>query len=348
MSDSSSNPLSYFGFGYRDALEIEKQEMEWLIPGLLPADGFGFIAGPPKAQNSPDGGKSILSRFIAVSIVNGSSFFDSPPIKKGVVLMVNLDEMDYKVSESVRNMAGGRLGPGLYISKAVSMSLPRDAETLKTDINNLKPSIVFIDPLLRTANGKDFNNNAGTGPIIDCLRRIQRECGVTMVVVHHCTKAVDRNKEHTSTWLSGSTDLDSSWDFCLCLEWSNKHNAMHLRCFYRYSERRDVYYRAQKDAKNRIIGIKVVGQQEQDSRFEVIRTCLASGNKTAEEIVEIVRFSATKVKRVLRQNNGVFEPKGKSGKAKIWGLVKKDAVQIADGQNDMVSGQTELELCKQK
>ncbi len=327
------------GFGYEDALDVEKKEAEWIIQDVLPK-GFGYIAGPPKASNSPDGGKSILSREMAVSIDTGQPFLGVYSVKKrGQVLMLNLDEMMYRISESVIRLGGGCLGRGLKISKAHSVTFPRDIGKLEADIADLKPVAVFIDPFLRIVGGKDINNNSGTGPVIDCLKDLQRRYDLCMSIIHHSIKNPERDKNSTASWLSGSTDLDSSWDFCLCLDWDRKEGAMHLISQDKYEGRKDIYYKACKNADDKIIDLSFYAKGKRDVRVERIKTCLFCANKTVKEMEENTKIKEATLKRILQGNLNIFEIKGRKGNANLWSLKPQNTVQRANEQENHNSSQ---------
>ncbi|MFA6635713.1 MAG: AAA family ATPase [Candidatus Omnitrophota bacterium] len=327
------------GFGFRDANDIEKREEEWVIEDLL-QKGFGFIAGPPKGNSSPHGGKSLLSRVIGVKVINGGKVLGRYAAKRAKVLMINLDEMDYKVAEGLLNLSGGELGRGLLLSSAKSMRFPEDISRLEADVKQIldmdpkeMPLIVFIDPLLRIVGGRDINSNSATGPVIDGLKRIQRENDITMVIIHHCVKNEGRNKENSATWLSGSADLDAAWDFLLGLEFNKKKDAVHIRCFYKYQDRQDIFYRSIKSGKA-IVGIELLDGDKGDVGIESIRASLDSGDKTVKELVANTKMSKEKVKRILLANTTIFEKKGKNGKAAVWGIKDSTVQDVVEQLND--------------
>lgn len=315
------------GFGYTDAMDVERKEREWVIEGFLPK-GFGFITGLPKAGNSPHGGKSVLTRIISWSLISGRPFLGCEIKQPGDVLMVNLDESKYEVAESFRNMIGDSVNRGLKLTAAHAMRFPEDFSKLEADIKKLTPKVLIIDPLLRCVGGRDIKESANTGPILDGLKKIQRESGITIVVVHHCVKAQDRDKESTPSWLNGSVDLDSAWDFCLCLEWSKRNNVMHLRCFYRGAKRHEIYYQARMNEESQIGGIFLTDEKGSEVKIEKLIDLLPLEGRTVAELSPLLGVSESTIKRMLSKAEGKIVTKiGKRGKAPVWGRKPQDSDQ---------------------
>ena len=212
------------GFGYFDASEYEPKDDDtaWIIKDILPKCSFGFVAGPPKGNASPHGGKSVFNRKMALCILQKTPFFGHEVLESGRVLFVNLDEDQDKQVRLYYRMTKGMKVPGYIISRARSCRLPEQIKMLEEDIKMLRPILIDIDPLQRIMGGKKVNEQSDVGPIIDELKRISKEYECTISVNHHSNKARDRDKDSTASWLSGSNDLDAAWDFCHCLEYSGE------------------------------------------------------------------------------------------------------------------------------
>jgi hypothetical protein len=310
------------GFGYVDAHDIDAKEPKWVIDEIL-TEGFGFLAGAPKANNSPHGGKSVFSLAMVSALLSGGQFLGREVEQLSPILLVNLDQPSYEVASKYKQILNGAEQKGLMISKAYSMQLPKDICKIEEDIITLRPKILIIDPLLRCAGGKDIKEAANTGPIIDELKRLAREYHMIVLMVHHSIKKLDRDKESTSTWLSGSTDLDSAWDFCLCLEWERQKNYMHMRCFFREFGRRDIFYTAIKNDEDKIIGLSPANGETPSVKTQLIEDALKSGNKTVTELFKATEISESTIKRCLKNGVGEkFSISGKHGNAPVWALTK--------------------------
>ena len=256
------------GFGYFDACEYEPQadSTAWIIKDVIPKNSLGFFAGPPKANASPYGGKSVLQRKIALSIITGQPFFGNEVLEKGRVMFVNLDEDQEKQIRLYYRMTGGAKIPGYLISKARSCRFPEELRRLEEDIKEARPIVCLVDPLQRTIGIKDITKQVDVGPIINDLKRIVREYSCTMGVSHHSNKNKDRDKESTASWLNGSTDLDAAWDFCLCVEYNKQGDHMHLRNFQKEKAKTDLYYDAEIINGDEIIDLHQINQDLKGSR----------------------------------------------------------------------------------
>jgi RecA-family ATPase len=180
---------------------------------------------------------------------------------------------------------------------------------------------------------------AHTSPIIDEFKRLQREYDLTIIVVHHCIKSNERDKETTGSWLSGNGDLDSAWDFCLCLEWNSKLDHMHLRCFFRNSNREDIYYVSRKDENDRICGIVLTDDKEGDAKRKKVIESISRSPKVVPEIERETGFSESTIKRILRREEGkAVRKSGKKGNAPIWEAITLQSVQVVENVTFTPSG----------
>ena len=252
------------GFGYFEASEYEPQpdDSAWLIQGVIPKNSFGFIAGPPKGNASPHGGKSVLQRKMALCVITGQPFFGFPimNLKKrnsdhGVVLFVNLDEDQDKQVRLYYRMTRGEKIPGYLISRARSCRFPEQLPVLEEDIKDCDPDFVFIDPFQRVLGARAVKNQEDVGPILNGLKRLTKEYECSIPLSHHSNKNPERDKDTTASWLNGSTDLDAVWDFCLCLEYNKEADAMHLRNFQKEKAKTDLWYEASVINKDEIIDL---------------------------------------------------------------------------------------------
>lgn len=284
------------GFGFFDASEYEPKtdESAWIIKHILPKNSFGFVAGPAKGNASPHGGKSVMERTMALSIITGEDFFGHEVLEKGPVLFVNLDEDEDKQVRLYYRMTKGKKIPGYLISRAKSCRLTEQINMLEEDIRDAKPLVIIIDPFQRVLGGKSVKEQSEVGPIIDALKRLVKTYGCTIIVNHHSNKSPEREKESTPSWLSGSNDLDAAWDFCLCVEYKKSENVMHLRNFQKEKALTHLYYEAEIINKDEIIGLFHIPEE-----FE--------GNKDALNLFRVAKMNPGKSLQSLSKISGISE-----------------------------------------
>jgi hypothetical protein len=283
------------GFGFFDACEYEPKadNTAWIIKNVLPKNSFGFVAGPAKGNASPFGGKSVMERYFGLCVITKEPFFGNEVLETGKVMFVNLDEDEDKQVRLYYRMTKGKKIPGYLISRAKSCRLPDQIGILEQDIKEAAPLVVIIDPFQRVLGGKDAKQQKDVGPIIDELKRLVREYGVTIIVNHHSNKDVERDKESTSSWLSGSNDLDAAWDFCLCLEYEKPSHAMHLRNFQKEKAKTDIYYEAEIVGKDEIVGLFGVPEElgENKQARDFYRALKNNPGKSLQTVCKIAGIS---------------------------------------------------------
>lgn len=284
------------GFGFFDACDYEPKadSTAWIIQDILPKNSFGFFAGPPKGNASPHGGKSVVQRKMALSIITGQPFFGKPVLETGRVMFVNLDEDQDKQVRLYYRMTGGAKIPGYLISQAKSCRFPEQIGLLEADIKEAKPLVSLLDPLQRVVGNRDVGKQVDVGPIINELKRLTREYSVTMGVSHHSNKSSDRDKESTASWLNGSTDLDAAWDFCLCIEYVKAMECMHLRNFQKEKAKTDIFYEAEIINKDEIIDLHHILEE-------------LKGSKQARQVYNYILKHGAQSPRILAQYLGIAE-----------------------------------------
>lgn len=291
-----SHPI---GFGFFDACEYEPKadNTAWIIKDVLPKNAFGFVAGPAKGNASPHGGKSVLERKMALSIIQGGDFLGFKVLETGRVMFVNLDEDQDKQVRLYYRMTKGKKIPGYLISRATSMKLPEQMAMLEEDIKNARPLVVFIDPLQRVMGGKEVKEQAHVGPIIDGLKNLSKKYEVTIILNHHSNKNTEREKETTASWLSGSNDLDAAWDFCICVEFIKDCNAVLCRNFQKEKAKIDFYYEAEIINKDEIIDLWPVLEELRGSPHarSLYNTILKTGETCQQSLSKITGISASTV-----------------------------------------------------
>lgn len=283
------------GFGFFDACEYEPKpdSTSWIIQDILPKNALGFFAGPPKGNASPHGGKSVLQRKLALSVITGNQFFGKDVLEKGHVMFVNLDEDQEKQVRLYYRMTGGAKIPGYLISRAKSCKFPEQIKLLEEDIKEAHPILTLVDPFQRVVGNRDVGKQVDVGPIINELKRLNREYECTIGVSHHSNKSKDRDKDSTASWLNGSTDLDASWDFCLCIEYNKSKDVMHIRNFQKEKAKTDIYYEASIVNKDEIIDLyHIIPELSSSKQARILYNYLLKDPKNASQ-------STSEIGRVL-------------------------------------------------
>ncbi|RUT02042.1 hypothetical protein DSM106972_061170 [Dulcicalothrix desertica PCC 7102] len=161
----------------------QTSDVEWLIPGLMPATGVTLMVANPGV------GKTTLGYDLAASVIYNEKFLDEKPLKTGKVIFVNsFGEMSD--NEMLSSFIDRRIG----VSDKYELLLDWDMTQLpklEKMIEELQPTLIVIDSY-RGITGYlpnfDENNSKAGLPI----RRLQGLCNrykTAMLVIHHNKKS---------------------------------------------------------------------------------------------------------------------------------------------------------------
>jgi hypothetical protein len=181
-------------------------DAKWLIPGLLAAESFAVLYGPPGSA------KTFLALELALSIASGieGSACLGKPVESGAVI--------YVAGEGVRGIrkrieawerhhgcepiAGIRL-----LEVAPNLMAVSEANEIIAAARELNEPIrlTVIDTMARCMPGGDENSSKDVGEFVRNIDRIRRELGCAVLDVHHSGKN-DPKTERGSSALRGAAD----------------------------------------------------------------------------------------------------------------------------------------------
>ena len=165
-------------------------ETQWLVDGLIPADGYSAIVGKPKA------GKSTVLRNLVVAVIKGHPFLgravELPP-GTGKVLYIHLDRKDQpaKVAAELRKLGITKQESPRMIMR-LAQHLPSNVfeerlEWLKKEVEVTQPNLIVIDLLWQFVRAKSSNDyNAvleGINALQDALIHVKYK-GALIAAVH--------------------------------------------------------------------------------------------------------------------------------------------------------------------
>ena len=180
-------------------------ETDWLVEGLLPADGISLLVAPPKA------GKSTLARCLAVAVAGSQGWWLGRATKTGTVLHLALEERRSTVREHYRSLNAPE--NNIYAFVGMAPEQTDRLRLLRGTVRAIRPALVIIDSLFRYAQIRDGNDYAATvaglGPFID----LARSESTHVLLVHHARKG---GGEYGAESL-GSTGLSASVDTFMSL-----------------------------------------------------------------------------------------------------------------------------------
>ena len=195
-------------------LECQALEHTWLIHSLWGRAAVGIIGGAPKSC------KSWLGLDMALSVASSTACLGQFPVKQPGPALVYLAEDALPAIRSRlealcthRQLDIRTLDLHVITSPTLWLDQPQDQGRLQTTLEQLKPRLLLLDPLVRLHTG-DENSSADISKLLGFLRTLQRTYDTAVVLVHHASK---KHRAQPGQALRGSSDLHAFGDSNLYL-----------------------------------------------------------------------------------------------------------------------------------
>ncbi len=176
--------------------EIEPLSEEWLLKGVLPAQGVGFLCGPRKSR------KSFYAISLAAAIASGSAFCCREPSPRGVLYVAaeggNGVRKRIKALRMVHGITCAQLE---LIAQAPNLRSEVDVQDLEATLrdaardmerNGHPLGLVVIDTLAASTHGGDENSSSDMGGVMSVLQEMADQLRVMLLVVAHTGKDESR------------------------------------------------------------------------------------------------------------------------------------------------------------
>lgn len=193
-------------------LDTEPVSENWLIEDLWTASSVGWVAGCAKSY------KSWTALEMAVSVASGTPCLGRFEVHgRGKVLSYLAEDSPASVRERIEaisehhGLAIGDLDLDVITASSMRLDLARDQIRLQKTVRALSPRLLILDPLVRIHRA-DENSSAEISSLLAYLRELQREFGISIVVVHHVRKSAAASQA-AGQGLRGSGDLHA-WSDC--------------------------------------------------------------------------------------------------------------------------------------
>jgi hypothetical protein len=192
-----------------NALQIQPAEHSWLIESLWAKSAVGIIGGPPKCC------KSWLGLDMAVSVASGTPCLNCFAVPgKGPTLIFLAEDAIGAVRARIQAICDHRkfnidqLELYVITASALRLDLAADQRRLKHTLDDLRPRLLLLDPLVRL-HRLDENSAADISNLLGYIREIQRTYDTAVVLVHHSSK---KHRAQPGQALRGSSDLHAFGD----------------------------------------------------------------------------------------------------------------------------------------
>lgn len=197
-----------FNFTSIGELMNRNVEVKWVVNYLLTEGGMSIFAGAPKS------GKSTLVRQLVKNICRGEDFLGHKT-KQGEIVYLALEEQDAMLKSDFK-----RLGITkddnitIHVGGALTMNAVSDLEAFLIE---KRPVLTVVDTLMLLTPVKNLNDYAEVNVVMARLRKIARESGTHLLLVHHGKKPTDGAPAGGSSIL-GSTALFGGVDMALTID----------------------------------------------------------------------------------------------------------------------------------
>lgn len=201
-------------------LEGRPAEERWLIRPLLPWSCVTVIGGQPKSY------KSFFGIDLAVSVSSGTPCLGRYPVeRRGPALIYlaedSLADVRTRVADLCLHRGIDLDGLDLHVIAEPALRLDReeDRAALWAAVEQHRPLVLLLDPLVRLHTTLDENNSRDVAGLLGFLRELQRALDVSVLLAHHTAKG--RHRRHGQA-LRGSGDLHAWLDVGAYLTWERE------------------------------------------------------------------------------------------------------------------------------
>tara|TARA_R110000796_G_scaffold37722_4_gene95172 strand:+ start:37687 stop:38766 length:1080 start_codon:yes stop_codon:yes gene_type:complete len=282
LSKKESDKLPYLTLGQVIAIAKSEPITKFLWNGIK-EKSFGLIFGPSKS------GKSIFCENLAMNLAAGKKEFLGYPLpgKPDKVLFIGMEEhWRERVNRNTNQLKGFNSSESKLIREnyllqplEFNKTIKRDEDwnNLKVTILKSKAKVVVIDSITRLNHGK-LENSADAEKIMQNLRAICHDCGITLICIHHTPKIHDA--ELTMDSIKGSSVFAQESDFAIGIRATAKKVRYMKNVFFRYSSDNDEMVREFNIDKN--CSIKYAGEVEEQ---KILKSMDRRVNNTNRDLI---------------------------------------------------------------
>jgi hypothetical protein len=168
----------------------------WVIEPLVARGAVTMLAGPAGV------GKSLLAMAVASVVANGTDALAGMSVKAGGVVILDAENGERTLHERAHLVDLPPEGVRLGLSDSFELRRQPDAGQLAQAVAGA--ALVVLDSLATLAPGLKENDANEAGPVLDRMRRLARESGAGVLLLHHARKDGDTYR--------GGTALPASMD----------------------------------------------------------------------------------------------------------------------------------------
>ena len=211
---------------FRDNSEAD--EVEYVVDGVVPAGGTGFVSGGPK------NGKTWQALHMAVAIATGKRYAGRYSTRRRDVVYLALEGARANIRARVGCLARG-LGVDpegdaldqlhvIYKPRRIDLHEAASAAEVVRAVSGVAPGVLFVDVLRRAARIRE--SGEGVADFAEMLENLEplTSAGWTVILLHHFKKWSENAGGDTGDRMSGSGSLFGSADFAVFIVKANRES----------------------------------------------------------------------------------------------------------------------------
>lgn len=194
----------------------------WLFPGILQERKRGLIYGDSNT------GKSFMALDMGLSVATETAWHGRALLAGTVVYVCaeGVDGISARV-DAWLSYHGLDDAPDFWVIDDSPNLLERgDVADVITQVNQAldePPALIVFDTLAASMAGADENDGTDMGIAVEALKQVQRECGCTVLAVHHSGKDAEKGPR-------GSTKLRADVDTIIQVQKEETSDTLSFRC----------------------------------------------------------------------------------------------------------------------
>jgi hypothetical protein len=186
--------------GLDELFDLPTDNIEYIIPGMLPVGEAALLIANPKA------GKSLVAYDAAFAVATGEDTFLGEHCKQGKVLIVQCDES--KATAKGRLLKRGFRREDASNVRFMHKFSITQLRALEEILEAFRPTLVVIDSLRRINAGREISeNSAEFADYIYQLKELCARYNAALILIHHSNKnseAVGVEKVRGSSAIAGA------------------------------------------------------------------------------------------------------------------------------------------------
>ena len=176
----------------------------WLITEILEHGIVGCLFGPSGE------GKTFVALDLALSVATGRSWHGHATVRGSVVYVVAEGSrgISKRVQAWLQHQKVATVSDMFFTLEAVQLRSGIDVDSFLGSIKErgLEPALIILDTLAQCLVGGEENSAKDMGEAVAAARRLSRETGAAVLLVHHSGRRGGRNPRGSSA-LQGNVDV---------------------------------------------------------------------------------------------------------------------------------------------